>query len=204
MGNPGEWEEWGPWTDCTRTCGSATRSRERYCEAVFPELGEGVCSGHADQTETCTGLDTCPPGNLAPWAFHFLYMVHALLNITEKYYLQKHYAIRTMFLEQLDITNIYWWPWVTFSGWWLEWLAAPHSLQRLLWQWHPDLGQILYCTDTHWRRGWLCGPQHHSGPLFRISMSQSVQSPCFLYIKVPWYVNIHISSITSYWHIVLN
>ncbi|XP_063407751.1 matrilin-4-like [Mytilus trossulus] len=46
------WSDYGPWTDCTKTCSGGTRSRNRTC-------ANPVCSGSAIQIEACN-TDPCP------------------------------------------------------------------------------------------------------------------------------------------------
>ncbi|XP_051843765.1 adhesion G protein-coupled receptor B2 isoform X10 [Antechinus flavipes] len=54
---PGLWEEWGPWSLCSRTCGRGSRSRTRSC--VPPQHGGKTCEGPELQTKLCN-LAACP------------------------------------------------------------------------------------------------------------------------------------------------
>ncbi|XP_056651233.1 adhesion G protein-coupled receptor B2 isoform X13 [Monodelphis domestica] len=54
---PGLWEEWGPWSLCSRTCGRGSRSRTRTC--VPPQHGGKTCEGPELQTKLCN-LAACP------------------------------------------------------------------------------------------------------------------------------------------------
>ncbi|XP_038613900.1 LOW QUALITY PROTEIN: adhesion G protein-coupled receptor B2 [Tachyglossus aculeatus] len=53
----GLWEEWGPWSLCSRTCGRGARSRTRSC--VPPQHGGKACQGPELQTRLCN-LAACP------------------------------------------------------------------------------------------------------------------------------------------------
>ncbi|XP_071141967.1 coadhesin-like [Mytilus edulis] len=53
------WSDYGPWTDCTKTCSGGTRTRNRTCANPSPSNGGAVCSGSAVQIEACN-TDPCP------------------------------------------------------------------------------------------------------------------------------------------------
>ncbi|XP_044178030.1 A disintegrin and metalloproteinase with thrombospondin motifs adt-1-like isoform X2 [Acropora millepora] len=50
----GNWTNWGPWTPCTKTCGSSYRKRSRSCANPPPQFGGNGCNGKNDQVERCT------------------------------------------------------------------------------------------------------------------------------------------------------
>ncbi|PFX20832.1 Cartilage intermediate layer protein 1 [Stylophora pistillata] len=50
-----KWSRWSPWSDCTQTCGSGTRHRNRTCvaindKAVFAPIS---CAGKSNQMKSC-------------------------------------------------------------------------------------------------------------------------------------------------------
>ncbi|CAC5383706.1 unnamed protein product [Mytilus coruscus] len=53
------WSDYGPWTDCTKTCSGGTRTRNRTCTNPSPSNGGAACSGSAVQIEACN-TDPCP------------------------------------------------------------------------------------------------------------------------------------------------
>ena len=58
FGPPGEFEVWGEWTECSKTCGVGRRSRRREC--LLDEDGVYMdCTGELLQIENCT-VGECP------------------------------------------------------------------------------------------------------------------------------------------------
>ena len=51
--NAGYWDAWSEWSQCTRTCDSGVRSRQRQC------LSNAMCIGSNVTTETCL-VSPCP------------------------------------------------------------------------------------------------------------------------------------------------
>lgn len=52
--------EWISWSPCSVSCGSGTRSRERYVQQ-FPEDGS-PCAPHTEESEECVVNQDCSPG----------------------------------------------------------------------------------------------------------------------------------------------
>ena len=50
----GKWQEWGPWAQCSATCGKGARIRARPCSK-----NDGSCPGEPTETKDCL-LDKCP------------------------------------------------------------------------------------------------------------------------------------------------
>ncbi|ESO90271.1 hypothetical protein LOTGIDRAFT_66885, partial [Lottia gigantea] len=45
----GDWGNWGEFSNCTKTCGNGTRTRQRLCDNPSPAHGGATCLGN--QTE---------------------------------------------------------------------------------------------------------------------------------------------------------
>jgi hypothetical protein len=63
-GSP-RWKQWGPWTDCTVTCGRAPRTRTRQCPDILSELENKPvlsCEGRGEDTSMCD-MGPCPGDN---------------------------------------------------------------------------------------------------------------------------------------------
>ncbi|KAI8483453.1 Endochitinase 1 [Branchiostoma belcheri] len=56
----GSWTSWGPWSGCTVTCGTGTRTRRRTCTDPAPRHGGDDCPGDAAETQQCDTGETCP------------------------------------------------------------------------------------------------------------------------------------------------
>lgn len=55
----GKWTEWGPWSTCSQTCGTAIKTRRRTCGNPAPAHGGRTCVG-PDRTEMyCANLPPC-------------------------------------------------------------------------------------------------------------------------------------------------
>ncbi|XP_067687643.1 uncharacterized protein [Haliotis asinina] len=55
-GGWGGWMDWGP---CSVSCGNGTRTRHRYCDSPFPDIGGKPCDGHGIETTPCQ-RQMCP------------------------------------------------------------------------------------------------------------------------------------------------
>lgn len=57
---PGEFEIWGEWTECSATCGGGRRARERICKindnAVYVECTGDLLDIENCNTQPCPGL----------------------------------------------------------------------------------------------------------------------------------------------------
>ncbi|KAI8485010.1 hypothetical protein Bbelb_372560 [Branchiostoma belcheri] len=56
----GGWSDWGPWSNCSVTCGVGTETRDRTCTNPAPENGGADCDGPAQETQTCDTGMSCP------------------------------------------------------------------------------------------------------------------------------------------------
>ncbi|XP_062584759.1 sushi, von Willebrand factor type A, EGF and pentraxin domain-containing protein 1-like [Saccostrea cucullata] len=55
----GNWSIWGEWSQCSETCGSGTKSRQRYCTNPAPYNGGKLCAGNDTEVTECF-VQTCP------------------------------------------------------------------------------------------------------------------------------------------------
>ncbi|XP_013410370.1 sushi, von Willebrand factor type A, EGF and pentraxin domain-containing protein 1 [Lingula anatina] len=55
----GAWGPWSLWSECTRSCGSGMRTRNRQCDNPPPSPGGRPCSGNSLEREQCN-TDPCP------------------------------------------------------------------------------------------------------------------------------------------------
>ena len=55
---PGEFEEWMEWTQCSTTCGLGRRARRRECK-ILEDAEHVVCTGRILETQDCT-QGPCP------------------------------------------------------------------------------------------------------------------------------------------------
>ena len=53
-----KWSEYGSWSECSRTCGTATRERQRTILQHSSNGGKD-CSGQEKQTEDCKLPECC-------------------------------------------------------------------------------------------------------------------------------------------------
>ncbi|BFZ25593.1 hypothetical protein BsWGS_28632 [Bradybaena similaris] len=65
-----DWTTWGPWSGCSATCGSASRSRSRSCVVVRTGNDCGAdCPGNSREDGQCIGLPGCPTiGQWSAWS----------------------------------------------------------------------------------------------------------------------------------------
>nr|XP_054772191.1 SCO-spondin-like [Lytechinus pictus] len=62
---PGGVSEWGPWSQCTDSCGSGTQIRYRECDNPVPVLDGQFCQDSLNDTRSCEdrcSVVTCPDG----------------------------------------------------------------------------------------------------------------------------------------------
>ena len=56
----GGWSSWGPYSKCSRTCGSGGRqTRRRTCSHPAPYHGRPACRGYSHQTRRCGSRVPC-------------------------------------------------------------------------------------------------------------------------------------------------
>lgn len=58
----GGWGVWGPWGDCSRTCGGGVQYSFRNCDSPLPKNGGKFCEGKRIQYRSCN-TDACPDTN---------------------------------------------------------------------------------------------------------------------------------------------
>ena len=58
----GGWGDYGAFGDCTKTCGTGTKTKSRVCNNPVPAHGGDNCVGSADATESCN-TNPCPGKN---------------------------------------------------------------------------------------------------------------------------------------------
>merc|ERR1712142_71108 len=49
----GNWGQWGPFTDCSKTCGEGKQTRTRKCDNPKPRYGGIRCYGRPDEEKSC-------------------------------------------------------------------------------------------------------------------------------------------------------
>jgi len=64
----GNWAEWGPWSEPSRSCGGATKRRVRSCSNPVPEYGGKDCEGEAEEVQECN-TEACPGMNFKKLIF---------------------------------------------------------------------------------------------------------------------------------------
>ncbi|KAM4722858.1 hemicentin-1 [Rhinophrynus dorsalis] len=63
----GNWSEWSPWEECSRSCGSGKRTRIRSCNDPPAQEGGKSCDGKALEVAVCN-VKPCPvDGMWGPW-----------------------------------------------------------------------------------------------------------------------------------------
>ena len=50
------WSEWSEYTPCSVTCGTGSKSRQRYCQDSDPDQ----CEGKAKEATICVDKPRCP------------------------------------------------------------------------------------------------------------------------------------------------
>uniref|UniRef100_T1HAS7 Peptidase M12B domain-containing protein n=1 Tax=Rhodnius prolixus TaxID=13249 RepID=T1HAS7_RHOPR len=55
----GGWGDWGPWKDCSRTCGGGVKMRERQCDHPQPQHNGKYCVGLRKEVDICS-TEPCP------------------------------------------------------------------------------------------------------------------------------------------------
>ncbi|KAK2580485.1 hypothetical protein KPH14_006224 [Odynerus spinipes] len=58
----GQWGQWGPYGDCSRTCGGGIKRKTRECDNPPPLNGGNYCVGDRVKYKSC-GTDECPAGS---------------------------------------------------------------------------------------------------------------------------------------------
>ena len=82
----GNWGDWSDSSDCTATCGTATKEQVRQCNNPPESHGGQPCQGDATQTVDCLFID-CPLGKI-----HIIcYDIYT--NNRKMYYLTDNYSI---------------------------------------------------------------------------------------------------------------
>ncbi len=62
----GNWGSWSPWSFCSKTCGSGSQTRIRFCDSPALVNGRAACPGNASESQICNA-QSCPAnstGNL--------------------------------------------------------------------------------------------------------------------------------------------
>lgn len=57
----GGWGDWGPWSECSRTCGAGVSIIERHCDHPVPAFGGKFCVGERRRYRICN-TEPCPEG----------------------------------------------------------------------------------------------------------------------------------------------
>lgn len=65
----GNWEAWGGWTTCSKTCGAGIKSRSRTCSNPAPQNGGLPCAGLSAESTYCNPSPCKVPvhGNWGAW-----------------------------------------------------------------------------------------------------------------------------------------
>lgn len=64
---PGQWITYGPWSECSKTCGIGVRRRVRSCSYTGTDKAR-LCKGNLGQLKNCDTKITCPvDGSWSSW-----------------------------------------------------------------------------------------------------------------------------------------
>ncbi|ESO90272.1 hypothetical protein LOTGIDRAFT_123688 [Lottia gigantea] len=64
----GDWGNWGEFSNCTKTCGNGTRTRQRLCDNPSPAHGGATCLGNQTETVACAEIPCPVDGNWGEWS----------------------------------------------------------------------------------------------------------------------------------------
>ncbi|XP_056407686.1 SCO-spondin-like [Hyla sarda] len=62
----GFWSPWGPWSDCSQSCGSGTQSRRRVCTNPSGDILR-QCRGEESEAQQCFTVSCPVDGSWTPW-----------------------------------------------------------------------------------------------------------------------------------------
>ncbi|WKX88586.1 hypothetical protein Q1695_008326 [Nippostrongylus brasiliensis] len=65
ISSPVGWSEWGPWSECSASCGGGTYTRTRTCNN---QCSSCVCVGVALESRPCNTEPCCQMGQWSPWS----------------------------------------------------------------------------------------------------------------------------------------
>ena len=71
---------WGPWGDCSRTCGGGVQYSFRACDNPLPKNGGKYCEGKRIQYRSCN-TETCPDTNGERFLLILLLLFVSLLAV---------------------------------------------------------------------------------------------------------------------------
>ncbi|XP_062578062.1 SCO-spondin-like isoform X3 [Saccostrea cucullata] len=63
----GQWSTWGQYSECTKTCGNGSKTRQRLCSSPAPLNGGKDCSGNNSETEQCNSTPCPVDGSWSTW-----------------------------------------------------------------------------------------------------------------------------------------
>lgn len=76
-----EWSEWGPWDDCSASCGGGARMRFRYCKTPNQSTDRSSCLGDRYAVELCNAQE-CPTEGVNVAVLLFIKSIIEACNIT--------------------------------------------------------------------------------------------------------------------------
>ena len=71
----GHWGRWGPWTQCSQTCGQGFSQRSRQCDDPLPLYGGKYCSGAFVEVRPCQLRNKCKCSHLISILTDFAFVV---------------------------------------------------------------------------------------------------------------------------------